>query len=159
MCQSIPAPPPNVVTTLPEPNPDAPTLRDRLSEHAENEACASCHKRMDPLGLPLEHFDAIGRYREQDNGHAIDATGDLDGVPFDGAVELASILRDDPRTAACIARHVYRYAVGHVETRGETPAIDALIQAFEDSDYQLLSLLSAVTESDGFRFAAVEPAP
>ncbi len=160
LCESIGAPPPNVVTVLEPPDPNAPTMRDRLAMHAKNAVCASCHTAMDPLGLALEHFDAVGRYRETDHGHALDVTGNLDGEPFDGALELAQVLRDDPRTAACIARQLYRYATAHVETDGEAPAIDALITAFESSGHDFEALLTQVVQSDGFRYAALsEEAP
>jgi hypothetical protein len=156
LCQSIPAPPPNVVPVLGEPDPNAPTMRDRLKAHANSAACASCHSQMDPLGLALEHFDAIGRYRKDDNGHALDTTGNLDGQDFDGAVELSQLLRDDPRAAACVARQVYRYATAHVESDGEAPAIDLLIRAFESSGHDFRQLVAQVVQSEGFRFAAKE---
>jgi Protein of unknown function (DUF1592)/Protein of unknown function (DUF1588)/Protein of unknown function (DUF1595)/Protein of unknown function (DUF1585)/Protein of unknown function (DUF1587) len=156
LCQSIPAPPPNVVPVLGEPDPNAPTMRDRLKAHANDAVCASCHSQMDPLGLALEHFDAIGRYRADDNGHALDTTGTLDGQDFDGAVELSQLLRDDPRAAACVARQVYRYATAHVELDGEASQIDALVSAFESSGHDFRQLVAQVVQSDGFRFAAKE---
>jgi hypothetical protein len=156
LCQSIGAPPPNVVPVLGEPDPNAPTMRDRLKAHATDVTCASCHSQMDPLGLALEHFDAIGRFRADDNGHALDTSGTLDGQDFDGAVELSQLLRDDPRAAACIARQLYRYATAHVETDGEAPQIDALVAQFESSGHDFRELVSRVVTSDGFRFAAKE---
>jgi hypothetical protein len=156
LCQSIPAPPPNVVPVLGEPDPNAPTMRDRLKAHANSAACASCHSQMDPLGLALEHFDAIGRYRKDDNGHALDTTGNLDGQDFDGAVELSQLLRDDPRVAACIARQVYRYATAHVESDAEASQIDLLVSAFESSGHDFRQLVAQVVQSEGFRFAAKE---
>jgi hypothetical protein len=156
LCQSIAAPPPNVVTVLPETNPDAPTMRDRLAPHAEQPSCAGCHELMDPLGLSLEHFDAIGRYRADDDGHPLDTTGALDGAEFDGAEELAQLLHDHPATSACVARQLYRYAVAHVETSGEAPAVEALERTFAQSGHRFLDLLRAVVESDGFRYAAGE---
>ena len=84
LCQAIPPPPPNVKTTLPEdPAGQAPrTMRQKLAQHRSVAACASCHARMDPIGLGLENFDAIGAYRSTDVGQPIDASGDLDGVTF-----------------------------------------------------------------------------
>lgn len=155
LCQSIPAPPPNVVTVLPMPNPNAPTMRDRLATHAASAACSSCHALMDPIGLSLEHFDAIGRYRADDQGHALDTTGTLDGKRYDGEGELSALLHDDPRTSECAARQLYRYAVAHVETKGEAPAIEALIEQFASSGYRFTTLLRAVIASDGFRYGAL----
>jgi hypothetical protein len=111
---------------------------------------------MDPIGLSLEHFDTVGRYREDDQGHALDTTGELDGTAFDGALELSSLLRDDPRTSACVARQVYRYAVAHVETRGEEAAVEQLISSFADNGYRFTALLRAMVASDGFRYAGGE---
>jgi hypothetical protein len=159
LCQSIGAPPPNVVPVLGAPDPNAPTMRDRLKAHATDVTCASCHSQMDPLGLALEHFDAIGRYRPDDNGHALDTTGTLDGQDFDGAVELSQLLRDDPRAAACIARQLYRYATAHVESDGEAPQIDALVQGFETSGHDFHGLVTQVVQSEGFRFAAKKATP
>ncbi|MET0390049.1 MAG: DUF1588 domain-containing protein [Polyangiales bacterium] len=154
LCQSIPAPPPNVVPVLGEPDPNAPTMRDRLRVHATDAACSGCHTLMDPLGLALEHFDPIGRYRKDDHGHALDVTGELDGTAFDGAVELAELLRDDPRTAECLVRQAYRYALGHVEAKGEEPAIDALVSEFERGNHAIKVLFRALIASDAFRYAA-----
>lgn len=159
LCESIPAPPPNVVPVLDEPDPNAPTMRDRLKRHASDAACNSCHVRMDPLGLSLEHFDAIGRFRADDHGHPLDTSGSLDGEAFDGAVELAALLRDDPRAAACIARQLYRYATAHVESDREQSQIDALVTDFQDSGHDFSVLLRAVVQSDGFRYAAKEQSP
>jgi hypothetical protein len=156
LCQSIGAPPPNVVPVLGEPDPNAPTMRDRLKAHATDPSCASCHNSMDPLGLALEHFDAIGRYRENDQGHVLDTKGMLEGEAFDGALELSQVLRDDPRAAECIARQLYRYATAHVETDGEAPAIDKLVEGFESSGHDFRGLLTQVVQSEGFRFAAKE---
>jgi Protein of unknown function (DUF1592)/Protein of unknown function (DUF1588)/Protein of unknown function (DUF1595)/Protein of unknown function (DUF1585)/Protein of unknown function (DUF1587) len=153
LCQSIGSPPPEVVTVLPEPDPNAPTMRDRLAIHSQVAYCAGCHTRMDPIGLSLEHFDALGRFRESDQGHALDTSGELDGQSFDGEPELAQLLRDDPRSSECVARHLYRYAVAHVETSGEEKTIAALVAAFEDSGYSFKALVRAVATSDGFRLA------
>jgi hypothetical protein len=156
LCESIPAPPPNVVPVLGEPDPDAPTMRDRLKVHATDPSCASCHTQMDPLGLALEHFDAVGRYRADDKGHALDTRGDLDGVPFNGVTELSELLRDDPRTAECLVRQAFRYTLGHVEDAGEEPQIEALAAAFESSGHDLTALFRTLATSEAFRYASKE---
>jgi hypothetical protein len=156
LCQAIPAPPANVVPVLAEPDPNAPTMRERLKQHANDPACAGCHTLMDPLGLSLEHFDAIGRYRKDDKGHALDTRGDFDGTAFDGAVELSQLLKDDPRTAECVVRQVFRYALGHIEDKGEEPQIEALVSAFEDGGHDLTALFRSLASSDAFRYAGKE---
>lgn len=152
LCQDIPAPPDNV-GELPEPNPDAPTMRERLAVHRENEACAGCHSLMDPIGLGMENFDGIGMFRTTENGVTIDATGELDGTYFADAAELGTALRGHPDLAPCLVRNVYRYATGHIETEGEEVAIYDLIDAFE-TDYAIQSLLVDVVASEGFRYAS-----
>lgn len=159
LCESIGAPPPNVVPVLGQPDPNAPTMRDRLKAHASDASCAGCHLQMDPLGLALEHFDAIGRYRADDHGHALDVTGKLDGEAFDGALELSQLLQADPRSAECLVRQAYRYMLGHVENSGEEPQISSLVAQFEGSSHELTGLLRAVVTSDAFRYAAKELAP
>ncbi|HEX4352165.1 MAG TPA: DUF1585 domain-containing protein, partial [Polyangiales bacterium] len=93
---------------------------------------------------------------DDDQGHALDTTGNLDGQTFDGMGDLAQLLHDDPRSAACVVRHLYRYAVAHVETDGEQGQIDALVQQFEQSGHDFKTLLGAVVQSDGFHYAAKE---
>lgn len=159
LCQSIPPPPNDVSTAIPEPDPDAPTMRDRLEAHRSVPRCAGCHTLMDPIGLAFENFDAIGAYRETDDGHELDVSGDLDGVAFADPKELASLLRDNEDVSECLVRQLYRYAVAHVETSGEVAVIDALAGSFGDSGYSFPDLLAAVVLSDGFRYAAMEEAP
>ncbi|MET0284450.1 MAG: DUF1592 domain-containing protein [Polyangiales bacterium] len=156
LCTAIPAPPPEVSTVLPEPNANAPTMRERLAVHNQVASCAGCHKLMDPLGLSLEHFDAVGRWRKDDKGHALDVTGNVNGSDFEGPLELAELLRDDESAVECVARQLYRYATAHVESSGEEPAVQATIEAFAASGYKFTSLLRAVVASDGFRFGAKE---
>jgi len=155
LCQDIPAPPPNVVTTLPEPDPNAATMRDRLKLHASVPACAGCHTKTDPIGLAFEHFDALGGFRENDDGHELDVTGELDGAPFEDARELSMLVRERPEATDCVVRQMYRYANARVEKDGEEAAIDALNSAFEASGYRLTSLMTAIAMSDGFRYAGL----
>ncbi len=150
LCQAVPAPPPDVNTTLPDTS-DARTLREKLTEHRANAACAGCHALMDPLGLALEHFDGLGAYRERDNGVEIDASGDLDGLPFSDARGLATALAADPRLADCFARTLLRYARGALETPSEAPLIAELSSAFASSSYRVRELMQSVVTSDAFR--------
>ena len=69
----------------------------------------------DPLGIALEHFDTIGRYRETENGMAIDATGSVGALSFDGAAQLGAALRQEARALPCLMRNFYRNANGRVE--------------------------------------------
>jgi len=155
LCQSIPTPPPDV-TPFPDAAPG--TAREKLTSHRQNPACSGCHAIMDPIGLALEHFDGIGAFRANDKGLVIDATGELDGVKFDGARQLGAALKNHPESCACIARQLYRYAMAHVENAGEEAAIITLSRAFQDSGYRFRALVENVVKSPAFVYAA-KPAP
>jgi Protein of unknown function (DUF1588)/Protein of unknown function (DUF1592)/Protein of unknown function (DUF1595)/Protein of unknown function (DUF1585)/Protein of unknown function (DUF1587) len=149
MCQSIPAPPPDVDTTLPDES-QAKTARERLTIHSTNATCAGCHKLMDPIGLSLENFDAIGGYRTQDNGETIDASGELDGVTFTNAVGLADALAKSERVPDCVSRLVFRSAWGRLETQADEGFITDLTAAFAASTYQMRQLFTSAVSAPSF---------
>ncbi len=153
LCESMP-PPPDDVPPLPDASSgDRATARQRLEMHRKVEPCKSCHQMMDPIGLGLENFDAIGAHRTEENGVKIDPSGDVDGAPFAGPRELAKLLRSDPRTGPCFARNLFRHAAGHVETKGEEPVIQAIVERFASGGYRVKSLALAIVTSDAFRYA------
>jgi hypothetical protein len=156
LCDPIPQPPVGVNTAIPEPSADAPTLRVRLAAHQQVDYCGSCHRRMDGIGLGLEAFDGLGRFRRMENGIPIDASGDLDGRTFDDARELGQVIHDDPRFASCITQQMYRIATGHIETDGERETLRDLRRAFADGGYSLSELMEAIVLSDGFRRAVAQ---
>jgi len=149
MCQAIPAPPPNVDTTLP-PESMYKTARERLSVHSTDPTCAGCHALMDPIGLSLENFDAMGQYRTQDNGVNIDASGELDGVKFTSASGLADALAQSTRVPNCLSRLVFRSAWGRLETAADEGFITDLTTAFAGSTYQMQKLFTSALTSSGF---------
>ncbi len=157
LCDLVPPPPVGVDTQIPEPSPDALTLRDRLLAHQEVEYCAGCHRRLDGIGLGLEAFDALGRYREEENGVPVDASGDLDGRTFEDARGLGLLIHDDPRFAQCMVRQAYRVASGHHESDGEAETIDRLYVDFATHGYSLRRLFAELVVSDGFRRAVPQP--
>jgi hypothetical protein len=160
LCETLGGPPADVDTAIPPPTGTTPTLRDRVAEHLEVESCAGCHNLIDPLGLALETFDGIGRYRTTENGAQIDASGDLDGVMFDDAEGLALSVREHPRFASCMVRHLVRHANGRVETQGERALIREIGHAFARGGYRWRTLLTAFVLSDAFRtVGAVETTP
>lgn len=153
LCEPIPAPPPSVDTNLPPPT-DATTLRDRLMAHRLNPTCAGCHIPMDDVGLGLENFDGIGQFRRYESGVPIDATGKLEELHFEGTRDLGALLRQDPRFTRCLARNLFRAAVGHLETEGEAGPLRAVDQAFAASSYRLKEALVEIAASDAFRYVA-----
>jgi len=159
LCQTIQMPPPNVNTMFADPPPGVVyTKRQQLEMHLSNAGCAACHKLMDPLGLTLENFDAIGKYRATDQGQAIDVSGDLSGTGFSGPIELGQVLASQPEAADCLVQNLYRYGTGHVEATTEQPVLDALEQTFRAGGYHVRDLMRDIVSSDGFRFVAA-PAP
>lgn len=158
LCGEIPAPPANVDTSIPEPIVGAATLRDRVQRHLEEASCAQCHRRMDPLGLGLENFDAIGRFRTHDNGALIDASGDVDGATFETPREMGQALAEDPEVMRCAAVQFYRYAHGNLNTGHDEAAIAEIRERFTESGFRILELMRSVALHDSFsRVAEARP--
>jgi hypothetical protein len=153
LCRTVPPPPPSVITTLPEPAAgENITMRERVGRHMSDDSCRACHGGMDPFGLALEHFDALGTYRDTDDGLAIDARGELDQQAFDGARELGALLGGHPDVAKCFARRFYEFALGTQAKAGE-PVPD-LVAAFELSGRRFPELVRALVLHDVFRFTS-----
>jgi hypothetical protein len=155
LCEEILPPPVNVDTALPEPSGTTRTLRERVQEHLTDPFCAGCHRPLDSIGLGLEQFDGIGRFRTHDNGGLIDASGDLDGQPFTDAITLGQRLADDPRVPTCLTQNLYRYATGRDATEGEVDNLAWINDAFADAGYRFRPLMRAIAMSPGFRRAAM----
>ncbi len=151
LCGEIPPPPADVNTALPEPEPGAVTLRDREKAHLADSFCAGCHLRMDPIGLGLENFDGIGRYRTKDHGALIDASGDLDGVTFKDSLDLSNVVATHPDLPGCFTRRMYEYATSSVETFEEEKVITALTAHFQASGHKVKALMATIAQSRGFR--------
>ena len=151
LCQSIPAPPVDVDTSIPEPSGDIQTLRERVAEHLANPACAGCHQLTDPIGLGLENYDGIGRYRSTEYGDVIDPAGKLDGREFKDAVELAHAIRNHKEFVPCVVKVLSRYAVGRLESDGEADWLDVLSERFKIHGYQLRPLILELVMSPLFR--------
>jgi hypothetical protein len=155
-CQSIPDPPKDVSPVFADPPPGVVlTKRQKLEQHrTKGSTCAGCHTLMDPLGLPLENFDAIGAYRQTDQGMPIDASGELDGAAFNGPLELGRLLSQNEAVAACLVRNLYRYATGVLEEPPQEAAISQLVSEFKSEGRDFKRLTLALVTSDGFRYVA-----
>jgi hypothetical protein len=153
LCLEIPPPPPNVVTELPEPMGGHKTMRERLKVHNENPSCASCHVRMDGIGLALENFDAMGKFRMTDEGLPIDASGEIYNVAkFDGLGGLSQLMLGREELHNCWVRSLYRHATGHLEAEADEDALKDVDAEFANADYRLKQLLVEIVVSDAFRF-------
>jgi hypothetical protein len=158
LCQDVPPPPANVSLDLERTEGDPPTLRERLEQHRENPACAGCHAFIDPPGFLFENYDSMGRFREAVDGYPVDATGDLDGVPLNDALDLARALESHPRVGACITRQLYRFANSRLDTRGDRAALTEIEAAFAEAGYDFQALVLALVRSEGFRTLAAPEA-
>ena len=151
LCSEPPPPPPGV-EGLPDGDMSSGTLRDRLELHRADPACASCHNLMDPLGLGLEHYDAIGRYRTEDDGFAVDASGQLiDGETFTNAREMAALIQDDARFDHCVVEKLFTYALGRPVADSEHPFLEGIAERFEQSGSELPELIKLIVTSEPFR--------
>ncbi len=155
LCQTIPPPPPNVSLSLPEDSAATGprTARQRLEVHQYNPSCVACHSLMDPLGLALEHFDALGVWRDDDAGLPLETASELDGVAFGSLPELAGVLRQRPEVSACVTRNLFRFALGREEAPDEAPLLAGLTEAFAQSGHRFRSLALALVLSPDFRRA------
>jgi hypothetical protein len=152
LCQTVPEPPANVDFSLVEDTMgELLTARERLSAHVTNSACAGCHALMDPIGLALENFDAVGAFRATENGATIDASGEFDGLEFEDAEGLGRALREHPNLGPCLTRNLFRYAVGREPTPEEQPFLDTLHDRFASSENRVPDLLRDIITSQAFR--------
>lgn len=175
LCQHVPDPPPGVNTNLPpvtEANPQ--TNRDRMTEHATNPACATCHKLIDPIGFGFEKFDAIGAKREklvlefrgartsegdeEDDGKRHFATrkvsvefntqGNVAGIPdsqFSSPAELGAVLAKSAQCQECVVKQYFRYTAGRMETLADRPIIRQVLEDFRNSQYDFKELIVSLT--------------
>ena len=158
LCQKVPDPPGNVNFSLVQDtkNPNYKTARQRLTAHRSAPTCAGCHKIMDPMGLALENFDGAGQYRTAENDTQIDASGEVDGVKFQGATEMGKVLHDNPAATSCLVSRLYGYATGRPPTAGEKDWMKYLQAGFAEHGYRIPDLMRLIATSDAFY--AVAPA-
>lgn len=160
LCTTLPDPPANIDTMLPPIAGDIRTTRDQVEAHTAPSGCIECHAVINPAGFAFEHYDAVGRYRTDENGAAIDATGELQvggaTIRFDGAVDLVKQLAESPVAERCYLTNWYRYANARQLTREDACTIDALDAQLRASGYNIKELLVSLTQTKTFRFRAVE---
>lgn len=151
MCIVPPPPPPGVEVPPFEPVPGA-TTRELLEEHRKNPECAACHNIMDPIGLGFEHYDAVGRFRTEESGAPIDASGNLPtGETFDDALGMVELLADSEDFTFCTSRKTLTYALGRETSVVDLPYVEEIMADFEAADMTLEGLLVAVATNDTFR--------
>lgn len=152
-----PPPPPNV-PTLEESekgfNGRVPTFREVLELHRRQPLCSSCHSRMDPLGLSLENFNALGMWRDMDRGQPIDASGKLTtGETFHDIRDLKKIIENHHRTDfyRCVTEKMLTYALGRGLDYYDVDAVDRIVDRIEQADGKSSALLAGIVESVPFQ--------
>ena len=149
-----PPPPPNVPPLSEEKSDAVLSMRERMVQHRRNPACAACHALMDPVGLSLENFDAIGRWRTLTDGfEAIDASGSFpDGTAFDGVAGLrqALVSRAD-QFVRTLTGKLLTYALGRALEHYDQPAVRAIERAAARDDYRFSSIVLGIVNSTPFR--------
>jgi hypothetical protein len=153
-----PPEPPANVPPLDETPGKARSMRERMEEHRRTPACAGCHKLMDPIGLAMENFDGIGRWRATDNGAAIDASAELsDGTSVEGPAALRrALLRRSDLVARNVTEVLLSYALGQRVEAYDMPHIRAILDQAEGSEYQFSSLVLGIVQSVPFQMRRAE---
>jgi mono/diheme cytochrome c family protein len=155
-----PPPPPNVPRLDDEANANILTMRERMAAHRANPACASCHARMDPLGLALENFDATGKYRAGERMspadltlQPIDAKGELaDGTSFDGIAGLKQALQHHSEEFVyTMTERLLTYALGRGTEWYDAPVIRAAVRAAKKDDYHFSTIVLSLVKSTPFQ--------
>lgn len=158
LCDAFGAPPPGAMGTFDQlDKPEDPTARELAEVIEAQGACVGCHAVLDPPGVALEHFDAMGAYREAyASGRSIETQGTLAGlsdgeVAFTGPVDMMQAIAAEPRASECLARQVFRFASSRLESEPiDECAVQSLAQALDDGGGRFDELLLAATQTDAF---------
>ncbi len=162
LCQTLPPPPDDVEIEPPSVDPGA-TTREQFDAHTTEPSCAGCHVLIDPLGFPFEHYDAVGRWRDDENGLTIDASGEFSGVvdealagPVEDALDMAGKLAQSSDFRNCATEQWFTFALGRLpdEVADECSMLQASEVVAESGDIR--DLLVAIVVSDAFRFRVVD---
>lgn len=167
MCFHIELP---VGITVKPPEPySGKTARERFTKHSEDQACAGCHRILDPLGLPFENYDAVGLYRTAEHwvdpntnmayDTPIDASGSVPGVAGTAAngVELVRLLATSPQIGNCLATNWMQFAYGRsIDATADACNLQSVQGAFQSGGYNVKKLLLALTQADAFLYRKAE---
>lgn len=151
----LPPPPPNV----PELNRGNPavaplSVREQLKQHSDREDCRRCHEKMDPFGISLENYNAVGQWRDARGGRKVDSEATLsDGTRLDGVVGLKQFLLQKRRDqfARALVSKLLAYALGRSLTIDDEPIVRQLVEVFGKNGYRIKPLIEAIVVSEPFR--------
>jgi hypothetical protein len=158
LCEPVPPPPEDVAELMAEEmsSADPASTRDALERHQTEPVCAGCHALFDPLGLPFETYDGIGRFRVEDQGSPVDPTSTFEGTDLADASDLVAFVASDPRATSCFVQQLYGVAQGHRPGSGERELVDRMTKSFAESDHLFQEAVTRIATSPGFRFFAEE---
>jgi hypothetical protein len=148
-----PPPPPPDVPTLDEEKRLTGSLRKVMELHRENALCASCHRRMDPIGFAFENYDAVGAWRDKDGEFPIDPSGILpDGRSFQGPAELKAILRTEKEAfRRCLTEKLLTFALGRGLEYYDKCAVDQILETLDRNGDRMGTLVLEVIQSEPFQ--------
>lgn len=155
LCYETPPPPPDVISA-PAPPSEGGTNRQRLEVATSDPACQSCHRDINPVGFAFEHYDAVGLWRDTDNGAAIDSSGELYRTDakgrFNHALGLLQRIAESNDAKACFVGHWLTDAYRREEGPEDACARAEVSEAFAESDGNVVQLILALTRTDSFRY-------
>jgi Protein of unknown function (DUF1588)/Protein of unknown function (DUF1592)/Protein of unknown function (DUF1585) len=130
------------------------TLREQFAQHRSNASCAGCHAFLDPMGFAFENYDAIGRWRDQEKNHPIDATGTLvRGQQFKDLAELRTLLARDMADdfTRNLSENLLTYALGRGLDYSDKPAVQEVVRRTKSAGYKFQDMILAICESLPFQ--------
>jgi hypothetical protein len=132
-------------------------MRAAMVKHRANPVCASCHAKMDPIGFALEHFDAVGRWRDADAGQPIDALSTLlDGSTVDGLAGVQSMLLRHPELfVTAFTEKLLMYALGRNVQYYDAPAVRAIVRRAAEQNYAFSAIVGGIVDSVPFQMRNV----
>jgi len=150
---AAPTPPPDVPPLEEKPTATAKSVRERIEQHRASPTCAGCHKIMDPIGLAMENFDAVGRWRTIDEGVTIDASGQLvDGTAINGPSSLRKAMLDRQDVfVAAMTEKLMMYGVGRETNYSDMPTVRAVMRDAAKNRYRFSDLILGVVKSAPFQ--------
>ncbi len=153
-----PPPPPDVpsLATEDEEHGATLTLREAMVRHRANPECAGCHAKMDPIGFALEHYDAVGRWRDEDAGMPIEAASELpDGRVIDGPEGVQAMLLARPELfVSALTEKLMMYALGRNVQYYDAPAVRAVVSAAAERNYEFSAIVEGIVASVPFQMRA-----
>jgi hypothetical protein len=159
---SPPPPPPPVVPPLKETvnNEKVLTVRERMEEHRKVQPCNGCHKMMDPIGLTLENFDAVGKWRANDGGQPVDTVAEMyDGSKLDGPVSLRkAVLSHSDAFITNFTSNLLAYAVGRILDYRDMPTVRSVTHQAAKADNHFSAFVMGIVKSAPFQMRTLNPA-